>query len=57
MLDTAHVLTLSPNAKDYIAEQTRKDRNTQEIVEDIHRVSKRCSAKALSSERNRLGIY
>ena len=38
MLDTAHVLTLSPNAKDYIAEQTRKDRNTQEIVEDIHRV-------------------
>ena len=40
ILDTAHVLTLSPNAKDYIAEQTRKDRNTQEIVEDILRVGK-----------------
>ena len=38
MLDTAHVLTLSPNAKDYIAEQTKKGRNTQKIVEDILRV-------------------
>ncbi len=38
ILYAAPVFTLSPNAKDYIAEQTRKGHDTQEIVEDIHRI-------------------
>ncbi len=38
ILNASPIFTLSPNAKDYIAAQTRKDRTTQEIVKDIHQV-------------------
>ena len=40
ILEAAHVFDRSPNVQDYIAEQTENGSNTQEIIEDMHRVGK-----------------